>query len=267
MDTMKDNDYLRAKVAYSMAREHLANEIEMYYHLVDTVGPNLRNSYMTLIGSFEYHLFKLNIDVRRWRRRLELRQKAINAGEQPDLAAIEAQVDAELEKYMEELKAKEIELNEARGRFHCGKMTDSETTELRVAYLDAVKKLHPDLNPDLPEGAKTLWEQILKANKDKNWKQLKFLAGMIDDAIGKKKEYPNTEEGVEMLKAEVVRLKAKYKEVQEEIAALKKEEPFIYEVVLEDSDTVELRQKAIQEDIEKLEAKIAAYEEEWKDGE
>ena len=261
-----EDEYLAQKVAYAIAREGCATEVEIYTHLVDVAGPNLKSSYMMLIGRFEYRLFRLTLDARRWKRRIELRQIAFNADETPDLAAIEAKVEAEFGDYLAELKAREAELNAARGHFHCGRLTDSENTQLRVTYLDAVKRLHPDLNPDLPERAKMLWAQVQKAYKNRDFEQLKFLSGIVGEVVGGERAFEKSREGVDALTAEVKRLKEKTKEVRAKIAALRKEQPYCYEDFLADSDEVETRQKALQSEIEAMEGRIEEYERSWNNG-
>jgi len=261
-----EQDYNQAALAYALARERYANTFEMYNHLVDTVGPNLEHAFMIKIGTFECQVFKLELSVRRWRRRLELRQMALNRGEAPDLVTIETQVDVEFEVYLAELRDKEAELVKANGFVHGRFMSDAETTEIRAIYLDAVKKLHPDLNPDLPESAKPLWEKVAKAYKDKDWRQLEFLCQMVDGVVGKVRKFPQTEEGVAALRAEVERIESDCRGIHERIAALKREKPFAYEVLLEDPDGVQRRQDELRQTIAALEERIRGYEEEWKNG-
>lgn len=260
-------EFLRQEMAHKVAQEDLANEVELWSHLVNTVGPNVEAAYIAKIGQLEFRLEELEISIRRWRRRFELRQSYLNQGEKPDAERIERTLEDEFQDYLAALKEREAEVDRGRGLYHCGHMDDSSCTELRCVYLDAVKKLHPDVNPDLPERAVWLWNRIQQAYKAKDWGQMKFLCGMVDDVAGEGRTYPNDAEGLAALVADTARMREKGAELARKIAELRKEAPLVYQELIEDPDEVELRQGELKRQIAEAEETVADYERRWDDGE
>ena len=135
----------------------------------------------------------------------------------------------------------------------------------RCEYLKAVKKLHPDLNKNLSEAAKDLWNQIQKAYAAKSWRQLNFLVSLVDEVVGRPAEFAATPEGLAELREACTRLEAKGREVSEQIAALKATEPFTYLVLLEDPIQLERKQESLNKKISDLEAAVNKYERLWDD--
>ncbi len=98
-DTMNEVGFNREfealRLRHEALKEQVANQIEMYAHLVETEGPNIEAQYMMLVGQLECQAMHLDMEVRRWKRRFALRQVYVNRGEKPDLVAIEALIDKE----------------------------------------------------------------------------------------------------------------------------------------------------------------------------
>ena len=168
---------------YAVLKERVANEIEMYMHYVNNVGPNIKAKYMMLVGCLECTVRRLEVDVNRWKRRFALRQQYLNRGDKPDMVAIEAQLDREFARYVAEIAAYVKELEESKLRWDAEKMSDKEAAAIRYDYLKAVKRLHPDINENLSESAKSLWNQIQQAYAENDWRQLQFLFGLVDDVM------------------------------------------------------------------------------------
>jgi hypothetical protein len=146
------------------------------------------------------------------------------------------------------------------------KLSSEETSEIRCAYLKAVKKLHPDVNPDLPEAAVKLWNQIQQAKSDKDWKKLKFLVSLVDEVVAGQDAFDETPEGLEKLRAACARLEEKEHEVSRQIAELKAHEPFTYLVLLEDEDLLKQKQDDLKTKIADLEVVVKKYERMWNNG-
>ena len=157
MEVGFNDEYKALKLRHAALRERVANQIEMYTQLVETVGPNLKASYMMLVGQLEHRVYELKTEMNRWKRRFTLRQQFLNRGEKPDLMGIEAELDKEFAEYIAEIKKHIKEIKEASLKFHADRLSEKEASDLRCAYLDAVKKLHPDINPGLPQSATDLW--------------------------------------------------------------------------------------------------------------
>ena len=260
------DEYKALKLRYAALRERVANQIEMFTHLVEVVGPNMKAQYMMLVGQLEHRVYELKTEENRWKRRFALRQQYLNRGEKPDFMAIEAELDKEFAEYLAEVKKHIEEIKEASLRFHAGKLSKKEASDLRCAYLDAVKKLHPDINPGLPQAAIDLWNQIQKAYEEQDWDKVKFLASLVDGVVSGDVDFAASPDGMAALKESCARLEAKSQEIAQETQRVKSTVPFTYEVLLEDEDLVSERQGRLNAQIAALEERVKEYEELWNNG-
>ena len=258
-----NEEWVKAKMREGYLREKCAEEVEEYMHLTTTVGPNLKAEYMLRIGQLEHRVFQLKTDVARWQRRFTLRQQALNRGETPDLFGIEAQLDAEFEEYLRQVKEHLEAVKAAAQHASMARLSEEETSAIRVNYLKAVKRLHPDINPDLPAAAAELWHKIQDAYASGDWKELEFLVGMIDDVVGGTAKVPEGGDILEALKESVARLEKRLAEMKERRQALEKQEPFIWRDFLCDDEEVALRQAALNKQIAELEEVVSEYEALW----
>ena len=102
-DATFNEEFKKCRFRYNALKERVANAIETYSHLVDTQGPNIETQYMMLVGQFECQAKRRGLEVRRWKRRLALRQEYFNRGETPDPVAIEALLDKELAEWQDKI--------------------------------------------------------------------------------------------------------------------------------------------------------------------
>ena len=260
------SEFEKLRLRHETLKEQVANQIEMYQHLVDTEGPNIEATYMMLVGQFECEAMRLDMEVRRWRRRFTLRQMYVNRGEKPDMVAIENILDKEFSDWREKLGAMVEKLSDSKFQYDLAKMSDSDTNTIRCEYLKAVKKLHPDLNPNLSESAKSLWDKIQNAYAEKHWSQLKFLVALVDEVVGGADEFSATPDGIAELREACARLEAKSREISKQIAELKAEVPFAYMVLLEDPILLEKKQVSLKKKINELKSAIEKYERMWNNG-
>ena len=261
-----NDEFKKCRFRYDALKEQVANGIEMYAHLVDTEGPNIETQYMMLVGQYECHAMRLEIEVKRWKRRITLRQQYVNRGEKPDMVAIEALLDEEFAEWRKKLEGAVEKIKDSKLLWDMEKLSDQDTSAIRCDYLKAVKKLHPDLNPDLPEAAVSLWNKVQDAYAKKDWRRLKFLVSLVDEVTAGQDAFDETPEGLEKLRAACARLEEKEHEVSRQIAELKAHEPFTYMVLLEDEELLKQKQDELKTKIADLEAVIEKYERMWNNG-
>ena len=147
-------EWYTLKMREEYLRSKCADTVEVYMHTIRIIGPNLKSLYMVNIGQYECRLFQLKIEIRQWKRRFELRQQALNRGEMPDYIAIEDVLEREFEDYVRQIRERYETLKKAALNMTEELLSDEETTAIRIEYLNAVKKLHPDINPSLPDIAR-----------------------------------------------------------------------------------------------------------------
>ena len=261
-----NEEFVKLELQYGVLKEQVAGQIEMYTHLVEAVGPRLKSDYMMAIGRYEYLVYELEVDVNRWKRRFALRQQALNRGEAPEYAAIERQLDREFEEYLAEIKGHLAEMKAARDMQNAPRLTEEETTAIRCRYLEAVKKLHPDINPGLPAGSVDLWNQIQAAYGEKDWEKVRFLVGLVDSVVSGAVKFEASVDGMAALREACDRLRTRSRELAERTARLKAAVPFTYEALLTDEARVRERQEELTARRRMLEKMIEEYEEVWNHG-
>jgi hypothetical protein len=190
----------------------------------------------------------------------------INRGEKPDMVAIESILDKEFSEWREKLGAMVEKLCDSKLQFDAAKMSDSNTNTIRCEYLKAVKKLHPDLNPNLPQAAKDLWNEIQAAYAARDWAAVRLLASLVESVASGKEDFASAPDAVAALREACEGLEAKSRELVAESARIQKESPFTYKEFLADEEAVVARQNELKMDIAELKAKIAKCEEEWNNG-
>ncbi len=118
-----------------------------------------------------------------------------------------------------------------------------------------VKKLHPDMNPDITEREKELFSKAVKAYQDGD---LVTLQEIYDEVFGDGSDAPPDKE---MTYPELVelrdKLQSRIKEVKEEIDIIKESFPYTSKEFLDDEEAVAARQQELEEQIHQ-------YEETWK---
>ena len=261
-----NREYAALRLCYGVLKERVASQLEQLHMLVSTKGPNLKARYMMFIGRLEYRVYELKVDIRRWRRRFALRQAALNKGEKPDLAAIETTLKRELAEFLKEIRIHAEEIESDARLFSMKKLSDKEDAAVRAAYLNAVKKLHPDLNPDLPKAAQDLWHEIQAAYAMNDWDAVKFLAELADGVVDGAADFSSAPDAMAALRNACEGFEAKRREVEAEMERIQKKAPFTYEAFLADEAMVVERQNELKATIVRLKAKIRKYEEEWGNG-
>ena len=260
-----NQEYTKYKLQYAYLKEESANQIEMYNHLVTVVGPNIETDYKVAVGLRECRVMELTMEMRRWQRRMTLRQEALNRGEKPDYVAIERRLDEELKEFKDKVQARMAELQEAVDKYNREHVGENRMVQIRTAYLAAVKKLHPDINPDLPEAARDLWDRIQAAYAEHDWTSLEFLVGLVDGAVGGEVVFAQTADGLAELKSAVERLRKVCEDLRAKTAEVKSQEPYTLREFLSNPEEVKLRQDALDEQAAALEARIAEYKQLWKE--
>lgn len=131
-------------------REHMLN------HERDT----LFCRYMLLVGQRKYENYKLSVEVRALKMKLELAQAALNRNQRPNLNQIEDEVNRQLQYHYRKLKRQAEEVRLAQEAVAIPEFT---IKEIRDIYRTIVRRLHPDLHPDLPEMLQDLFVKAMAA--------------------------------------------------------------------------------------------------------
>jgi hypothetical protein len=154
---------------------------ELLYH----VCKNIETEYMLKIGALEYKVYEAQCNILRLKRKIEIIQSKINLQQPVVITLIEVQLDEEYKEYTQKLADKLNEINAAFERSSSRALTKEEVREIKTLYAAIVKKIHPDLNPQVhaEKAAKYLAEAIT-AYKNGDLTGLKAISVLVSDLSG-----------------------------------------------------------------------------------
>ena len=136
------------------------------------------------------------------------------------------------------------------------RIKNNEIKQLRKIYRELVKKLHPDLNPDLSEKKKNLFQHTLSAYENGNLKTLREISILLEDD---KKDFEENDSMTNLYK-DKERLEEILKNLIDYIAKVKISYPFTLKEILDDEKKIEARRMYFSDSIEDSKASIQVYE-------
>jgi len=248
-------EFVELQGRFEAAKTELAKVVSDRDYLLTTVKTNLETRYYQSIGRKEYELFLIRCEVLRLRRKIELIQASLNRGEEPNLDHIEKHLDKELEEWTEKARALWDKISRAEFVDQLPTLTLADTHELKKLYRELVRRLHPDINPDLPEESRNLWERVLSAYLNGDLEELRTLSMLFLEY----ETSPNNPSTMEQLALDVERLTVWIKRLLQELAELEKEFPFNYQHKLDDPKWVKVQQDVILKQIGEMQRQRDKY--------
>lgn len=210
--------------------------------------------YVNLIGKDKYDNFRLSVEVRALKMKVEMAQAAINRNQRPNVYDIQKSVDNQLKDYYESVKQQAEAIKQAQDAA-CISTYDAQ--ELRQLFRMLVKRLHPDLHPDQAERMKNLFLQGQTAYRTHNLTLLREIImrldidDNIDDLLSREETMAQT----------IERLRQQTADMRREIERLCASFPFNLRAQLTDPTWVHEQQEEMQRERELLEAQKRMYEE------
>lgn len=228
------NSRLRDELAALLAREHELHAV---------VSANVQALYQSRLGPWELRRIEAECEAARMRRRMEMVQEALNAGQAPVPQAIEARLDADFDLWRRRMDEVAQRVRDADSRLaHLLPRADAD--ELRRLYRDLVKRLHPDVNPALDAEQQRLWPRVLDAYASGNLEALRGLA-----LVSPAPPPADTPPTLERLRDEAEYLKARVAAASARIAETEGRPPLSWRSQLEDDAWVDGRRRALEEEI------------------
>lgn len=245
-------EILRLTEENSLLREEVVHLLTEAHDLIDTVKPNLLALYQTKIGVWELKQFKLQCDAARLKRKVELIQACLNQGHWPDLPAIELQLEEEFRAWEHKLRLEADRIAAAEERLmHL--LSPEDDHKLKKLYYGLVKKLHPDLNPDLTEHQRRLWLRVQSAYESGDLDELRALTLLVTRTV-----LPvSTASSLERLTNEQRTLEERIQRLLKEIEAIENRPPLTMRSELSDDDWVCSRCETTQAAITELQQRCA----------
>lgn len=241
-----------------LLREELTNLLTESEDLVQVIKPNLLALYQTKIGAWELTLLQRQCDAARRKRRIELIRASLNRGEKPDMTAIEGQLELEFLQWQIRLREAGEKVKAAEERLkHL--LSPEADRELKSLYYALVKKLHPDLHPQLTDQQRRLWLRVQDAYESGDLKELRALAVLVE----KQGDVGPVGDSLDKLRADQIKLQQQIEQMLKEIESIKRQPPFPMQRELENDAWVAGRRKELESQCAELEARIvelAAHE-------
>ena len=239
--------------------ERLRTELSMLMlerdELKFVICKNIEAEYMLKLGGLEYKAYEAQCNVLRLKRQLELMQARLNRQESIVMAVIETILNTEFAEYQKKLDEQVGKMNEAIERSNADVLSEEETKELKKLYRKIVKALHPDMNPNITDAQRQLFDNAVMAYKNGNLDALRAIAGMIGDAD---LQVTQTDAKARLLE-EKKSLEKLLENVREEIQTIKSEYPYTMKELLADDEKVEARKRELELIISKYEEMAGVY--------
>lgn len=243
---LKELDLLKAEYANQWNKRQV---------LLDWGKPQLEALYYARIGELQVQLLQWQAETYAAKRKLEMMQAALNRNEEINLPFIELVIEMEIKEQIEKIENEVQKLASAK---HLLAHLDSpeRSHELRKIFREMAKELHPDINPDLPESGRHLWNAAMLAYESGDLESLRALRLLVSEV--KNNHQPFTDDTT--LQNQISLLKEGIALLLQEIENIRAEFPFTIEKQLSNDEWVQEQRKTIQEQIETERQRKAAYE-------
>lgn len=230
---------------YNILKEELARLIETKDYLIEHKGIKLETHYINKIGKYEYKIFEIETQILRTHRKIQMIQAKINHQEKIDEEEIEKQLDKEYKEYMDKLKIMAENIRTAKEISNLRDLSIEESKELKRLYIEIAKELHPDLNSNITEKEKVLWQRAKDAYEMGDLDLLKIFYEMA-------MENENIEEinSMEELRGKINFFKNKIYTISMEIETIQNDFPFNQETFLMNEEKVTEKQEELKAKIE-----------------
>lgn len=191
-------------------KEKLTQLIFEYDNLMDHICPEIERRYVLEFGTYEYSLYKVELEIDKQKRKLKLIQTEINHENEIDMSKIEEKVSKEFEEYEKQLQDQidEIKLLE---ETKVEKLSESDSKKLKQIYRMLIKRLHPDLNPNPSFLEISLFIKATNAFKKGDLEELESVVAILpDESTDETSEIDYLRDLVKSYEDKIVKLKNDY---------------------------------------------------------
>lgn len=193
------------------------------------LGYRLDKKYFSLVGRFEVERYYAFFEYEKIRRTIEIYQKALNHNETISEEKVNELLSKEIEEYEKKLKQVVNDYENAKAFMKLENLSKEDYKKVKETYRYIVKKIHPDLNPNLTDEYKVLWEMTQVAYGENNLNELLTIKEILDNKGIIAKKHDNE---IEELEKKVMSLKASIDNTLLYISNIKKEHPFTIEEII-----------------------------------
>ena len=209
-----------------------AKDYQRYFEATE-----LEVDYLNKVGRLENDIFRLEYEVRRLKRKIEIAAMYDFDAGPVDFYAIESLLDHEFEEVKIELESRDRKERKLFFAQDGPQMSDEEMDDLADVYRALIKKLHPAINPNAGKENAFLWQEVKVAYIDGDFDRLIELDEMEDRMF---EIVPDIEEEIEIIE-QIEDCREIAFQLRESIVNRSKTFPFKYRERLLDANWVNLK--------------------------
>ena len=218
---------------------------------------NIEMEYMLTFGSLEYQVYEARCEALRLKRKIDIIQARLNRQEEIGIRQIEETLDREFADYQKKLDEQIGKMNSAIKRSRLRALAETESKELKGLYRRIVKRLHPDLNPDITEAEIRLFDNAVAAFKDGDLQTLRIIESMIGGA-----DLPDSQQdSMSVLREEKDRMIGIISYLKSRIAEIKADYPYTLREYLTDEEKGDAYRKELEDSLREYGKLKAVYTE------
>ncbi|MBK7056295.1 MAG: hypothetical protein IPH52_14845 [Leptospiraceae bacterium] len=208
----------------------------------------------TILAYMNMHLYFLKL-----KRKIELLQMHINQNRQVNMNEIESSLYAEFQEWISQISKLEKDIRVARQTtFDFLKPDDS--IRLQEIYRKLVRILHPDLNKNITENQKILWNRVQDAYKNLD------LEGLLNlEILAGSEELISEISSLEVLTKKKDKLWNQFQILTKSVDEVKKSFPLDLERELDDPEWIKRESGLYQNKTKEIESLLPQYEKIYKD--
>jgi len=237
-------------------QDELAHALGELDHLLTAVRPYLLALYQQTIGAAELDALRIHCKAEWMRRFAERIRAARNRAEPILIEHIEAALHTEMESFWSGLHDAAAKVDAAQHLLG-NLMQPKDAQAFRSLYYRLVKRLHPDVNPDVGPREKLLWQRVQQAYQDRDMQALEVVWQSIETM-----PEPTAPGVMDTLQDRITRLLDQLQRVQQRMDSLAAESPFDLREKLEDKDWVQARLEEIAVSRQQSEERLVYYRQE-----
>ena len=242
---------------------------ELRQQLIDTlmeidtinlqVNPHILADYAKTIGYLETDLYKWQLKARREKRKFSLAQAALNQEKDVSDAELEAALDAEFVEWQNQLDAllaEQLDLLEQSA--NTSPLSPSETREIKKLHRILIKRLHPDIHPNLSEEGLRFFMLVQTAYENGDLDMLKSILAATEEF---EKEPDVSTASEEDLEIEIAMTEAQLAVAREKLDDVKNSYPYTLSELLDNPLELSKRKKELEAEIARQKEVAKSYKE------
>ncbi|MCB1144631.1 MAG: hypothetical protein KDK54_20415 [Leptospiraceae bacterium] len=204
--------------------DHLIKEFSILQeeegYLLHHEKPVLIIKYNLEIGKYVLEFLTKNLEILKLKRKIELIQAYINQNIDVDMNHIEETLQTEYKTWMEQITSLDEDIQSAK-KVSLVDIDLNLTKNVKDLYRKLVRRLHPDLNENLSERERLLWNRLSLAYENFDLEEMKTIEMLLDSM-----EEVQETSGLDELKKKVETIWDKLLKMENSLEKIKQSFPF-----------------------------------------